>query len=347
MESRVRSQKAISLSSGEAEFVAMVGGCSDGLLIRHLWTKMTNEECEMKVRSDSSAARSMVQRPGIGRVRHMDAALLWIQQKEQDKILVVSPIPTELNTADIGTKGLTRSRLFGLLFMLKMIDGAGDRVGHEEYKELESRERMRKGTQKVLKNKNLHVGLIWLLSNLESAAGMKTEEANDEEGDNWKWLWLLCATIGALSLVEWVRQYLFIVDAFKKLNRKFEKYMNGEESTKEKETQSDEGNDLQAENEELQTKVFQLDLYIEELEQTIQQTREQRDIALAECQLALKHGEKMMRRSSKYRVCQYGKRLHFHDRCPHFVRAAEVHYCTVCLNGEGVSDSAIPPTVHG
>ena len=200
MESRVRSQKSISLSSGEAEFISMVGGCSDGLLVRHLWTKMVDEPCEMKVRSDSSAARSMVQRQGIGRVRHMDAALLWIQQKEKDKILAVSPIPTELNTADIGTKGLTRSRLFGLLFMLKMIDGAGDRVGHDEYKELEHRERMRKGTQKVLKNKNLHVGLIWLLSNLESVAGMKVEEANDEEGENWKWIWLICAAIGALMI---------------------------------------------------------------------------------------------------------------------------------------------------
>ena len=281
----------------------------------------------------------MVQRQGIGRVRHMDAALLWIQQKEKDKILSVSPIPTELNTADIGAKGLTRSRLFGLLFMLKVIDGAGDRVGHEEYKEIEHRERMRKGTQKVLKNKNLHVGLIWLLSNLESVAGMKTEEANDEEGDNWKWLWLVCATIGALSLD--------IEDTFKKMSREFDKYMSGRKETKDGETQYDEWSGLQAENEELQTKVFQLDLYAEELEQTIQQTREQRDMALAECQLALKHGEKMMRRNLKYRVCQYGKRLHFHESCPHFARAAEVQMCAVCLNGEGVSDSAVPPTVHG
>ena len=109
MESRVRSQKSISLSSGEAEFVSMVGGCSDGLLVRHLWIKMVDEPCEIKVRSDSSAARSMVQRQGIGRVRHMDAALLWIQQKEKDKTLAVSPIPTELNSADIGAKGLTRN----------------------------------------------------------------------------------------------------------------------------------------------------------------------------------------------------------------------------------------------
>ena len=68
MESSVRAQKTISLSSGESEFVAVVAGSSDGLLVKHLWEKIREEKCEMKVRSDSSAARSMVQRQGIGRV---------------------------------------------------------------------------------------------------------------------------------------------------------------------------------------------------------------------------------------------------------------------------------------
>ena len=43
VESRVRAQKAIALSSGESEFVAMVAGCSEGLLVRHLWNKLTSE----------------------------------------------------------------------------------------------------------------------------------------------------------------------------------------------------------------------------------------------------------------------------------------------------------------
>ena len=38
MESRVRSQKSISLSSGESEYVAMVSGCSEGLFLRRVWS---------------------------------------------------------------------------------------------------------------------------------------------------------------------------------------------------------------------------------------------------------------------------------------------------------------------
>ena len=84
--------------------MAVVAGSSDGLLVKHLWEKVTEEKCEMKVRPDGSAARAMVQRQGIGRVRHLDASLLWVQQKEKEKVLSIGPIPTELNCADLGTK---------------------------------------------------------------------------------------------------------------------------------------------------------------------------------------------------------------------------------------------------
>ena len=64
--------------------------------------------------SDESPVGVAQQRQGIGRVRHLDASLLWVQQKEKDKVLTTGAIPTELNCADIGAKNLTRKRLFGL-----------------------------------------------------------------------------------------------------------------------------------------------------------------------------------------------------------------------------------------
>ena len=131
------------------------------------------------------------------------------------------------------------------------------------------------------------------------------------------------------------------------------KYMNDKEKLNEKATQSDTWVDLQAlsryeaENADLQNKVFQLDLYIEELEQAAQQTRHQRDMALAECQLASSHGEKPMRRRLKYRVCRYGKRIHFHEHCSHFAGAESLSLCSICLSGEGVSESMHIPPAQG
>ena len=57
IDSKVRGQKAIALSSGESEFMALVAGGSEGMLVRHLWNKII-------------AARGMT----IGRVRRLDAS---------------------------------------------------------------------------------------------------------------------------------------------------------------------------------------------------------------------------------------------------------------------------------
>ena len=65
---------------------------------------MCGEDCMLICRSDSSAARSLAGRLGIGRARHIEANLLWLQQKVAEKSLTVTSIPTELNPADIGTK---------------------------------------------------------------------------------------------------------------------------------------------------------------------------------------------------------------------------------------------------
>ena len=156
MESKVRAHE------GNIPFVGGVRICGCGsriigwTLIKNLWEKITEEKCEMKVRSDSSAARAMVQRQGIGRVRHLDASLLWVQQKEKEKIPSVGPIPTGLNCADIGTRPDKEAR-DGT--PLHAEDGGGERVGEEEYKELEHREQMKKGLKEVAKNKDLHIGL--------------------------------------------------------------------------------------------------------------------------------------------------------------------------------------------
>ena len=52
-------------------------------------------------------------------------------------MLSIVAVPTELNCADVGTKNLTQKRLFGLLYMMKVIKLIVDRVGHEEFKEIE------------------------------------------------------------------------------------------------------------------------------------------------------------------------------------------------------------------
>ena len=91
--------------------------------------------------------------------------------------------------------------------------------------------------------------------------------------------------------------------------------------------------ECQKENEDLKVKLFQPDTYIEELEQTVQEVREQRNMALAEAHLASKHGLELMRQSLTYRVCKNGRKIHFKESCPYFQCGEHLEFCTKCIAG--------------
>ena len=179
MESYVRGQKSIALSSGESEYVCvMVGGCSEGLLLKHCWKFICGEECRLVCRSDSSAARSLATRLGIGRTRHIEANLVWLQQKVAEKALMITPIPTELNPADIGTKSLSKARLLGLKYVIIMVDYDGIRVGRHEYEDLEMKEQMREDLQKFPNKGGItgRVAMVIALSLTQQSEGKKISE---------------------------------------------------------------------------------------------------------------------------------------------------------------------------
>ena len=79
--SMVRSQRSISLSSGESEFIALVGGAGEIIYVKECLDFLLKESCrvEARLRSDSAACRGITQRLGCGRIRHLHAGLLWVQ----------------------------------------------------------------------------------------------------------------------------------------------------------------------------------------------------------------------------------------------------------------------------
>lgn len=78
-----------------------------------------NEEgVDMVCRSDSSAARSLAGRVGVGCIRQCAAGLLWLQQKVNEKELRVTGIPTSASTSDIDAKLLSKARTKGLKFLI-------------------------------------------------------------------------------------------------------------------------------------------------------------------------------------------------------------------------------------
>ena len=65
--------------------------------------------------TDASAGRAMATRRGVGRVRHLDARLLWLQQMCAEDVVQVRARPGKHNEADLGTKMVDLRRMTSLL----------------------------------------------------------------------------------------------------------------------------------------------------------------------------------------------------------------------------------------
>ena len=103
-------QPTIALSSGEAELGGLCKGAANGIGLRSV-ARDLGIPLKIKVRSDATAALGISRRLGIGKIRHLDTSLLWIQQKLKEKDLEVDKVLGTDNPADCLTKHLDRKTL--------------------------------------------------------------------------------------------------------------------------------------------------------------------------------------------------------------------------------------------
>ena len=65
---------------------------------------------KLRLRIDSTAARGIIQRQGCGPLKHIEARLLWLQAKHEERKLTVIKEPTQTNTAGGFTKALQTAK---------------------------------------------------------------------------------------------------------------------------------------------------------------------------------------------------------------------------------------------
>ena len=139
MYSSSRTQRVISLSSCEVELHGMVSTLADGIFLKRCIEFLVKATVEHYLLTDSSSARQLAQRQGIGKIKHLSAKVLWIQQQVQDKMVSLCQISTVWNVSDVGTKVLSARRLKLLLHQLGMFTQDSQRVGEEEFNEANNR----------------------------------------------------------------------------------------------------------------------------------------------------------------------------------------------------------------
>ena len=98
-------QKNITLSSGEAELVAVVKMSCELIGLTQLAYEW-GIELIGNVYVDSSAALGIVKRKGNGKMRHIRVGQLWIQEKNESGEIKYTKVAGEMNPADLMTKYL-------------------------------------------------------------------------------------------------------------------------------------------------------------------------------------------------------------------------------------------------
>jgi hypothetical protein len=116
-----RRQGVQSTSSGEAEFYGSTSVVMDGRIIKR-FLEWLGYDVAYQLFLDSSAAKAMVQRDGVGKLKHMDVRALWIQTERRDHGLVTRKVPGAQNYADLGTKAYPPGRFLELRDMLNIVD---------------------------------------------------------------------------------------------------------------------------------------------------------------------------------------------------------------------------------
>lgn len=96
-------QSCVATSSGEAELYAMAKGAAEALGMKAVledlgWT------VHIRIWTDSSAAKSIASRTGLGKTRHIEVQYLWIQDFVRKPFIHVKKIPGDDNIADLMTK---------------------------------------------------------------------------------------------------------------------------------------------------------------------------------------------------------------------------------------------------
>ena len=115
-----KTQTTLALSSGEAELHGINTGITQGLGLQSI-ARDLGFSVKIRIHTDATAALGMCRRRGLGKVRHLDVADLWAQEKVRTGVVTLCKIPGSENPADIMTKNVERPILEKMLAKMNMV----------------------------------------------------------------------------------------------------------------------------------------------------------------------------------------------------------------------------------
>ena len=124
-------QKHLALSSGEAELYAANKGVSEAKGIQSAAMDF-GEAPQIRLHTDANAAIGIASRRGLGKVRHIQAQELWLQEEVRHGRVDIRKVSGQNNPADMLTKHINRDTLSRHLRGLNFRTREKQGIGHIE-----------------------------------------------------------------------------------------------------------------------------------------------------------------------------------------------------------------------
>ena len=102
-----KTQGTIAESSAESELLAIVRAASEAIGMVSLAADF-GIELQTRIHVDASAALGILERRGVGRVRHLDVGALWLQEQHLRKVIKFVKVKGTDNPTDLMTKHLAK-----------------------------------------------------------------------------------------------------------------------------------------------------------------------------------------------------------------------------------------------
>ena len=118
-------QKFVTLSSGEAELMALVKATAEAIGLCQL-AEGWKDSLEADVYVDSSAAIAVTARKGNGRLRHVRIGHMWVQELAEKEEVRFCKVRGETNPADLCTKHLISAKILELTPLISQYSKQGE-----------------------------------------------------------------------------------------------------------------------------------------------------------------------------------------------------------------------------
>lgn len=156
-----------------------------------------------------------MQRSGLGRLKHIDVRLCWLQMAIREKVLKVLPVSTQVNIADLNTKKLTAARRRFLLSFIgavrlndenEVVEEVGESEQLNYFAEQQWKQQVRQ-VSKWMKSRTskalVHCALLAQAFNMKGCAEKEEELVNTEQSH----FWMTVAIFIVLGCCNWLYQH--------------------------------------------------------------------------------------------------------------------------------------------